>query len=228
MSTDHATSFEFGLLGPLVVRIGDRAVSVGGPKPRAVLIRLLIEPGVLVSTDALVDTVWEERAPADAAKNVQIYVARMRKVLPDGLLVSRANGYYADCPRETIDALRFDALVSEARRLVAAGQLDLALAQFRDAESLWRGEVLADVRYATFAQAPIAYYEQLRDAAREDEVGLRLQCGQGPELLPELERLVRAEPLRERRWGHLMVAYYQAARQSEALRAFERMRHTFV
>ena len=39
-------------------------------------------------------------------------------------------------------------------------------------------------------------------------------------MLPDLERLVREHPLRERFWAHLMLARYRSGRQAEALDAF--------
>ena len=57
-------------------------------------------------------------------------------------------------------------------------------------------------------------------SAIEDLVGARLSVGEHAEVLPDLERLVREHPLRERFWAHLMLARYRSGRQAEALDAF--------
>ena len=51
-------------------------------------------------------------------------------------------------------------------------------------------------------------------------IGARLSMGQHAEVLPDLERLIREHPLRERLWAHLMLARYRSGRQAEALDAF--------
>jgi DNA-binding SARP family transcriptional activator len=84
---------EFRILGPLEVVEHDRPVSVGAPKVRALLAVLLLHRGEVVSTDRLIDALWGERAPATAAKTVQVYVSNLRKALGDGVLVTRGRGY---------------------------------------------------------------------------------------------------------------------------------------
>src|SRR5258707_7052726 len=49
---------EFGILGPLEVRRSGRAVPLGGPRQRAVLALLLLEPNRVVSMDRLAEGVW--------------------------------------------------------------------------------------------------------------------------------------------------------------------------
>ena len=66
---------EFRLLGPLEV-IGDDGlpVALGGPRPRALLARLLLEPNRAVSTDRLIDGIWGESPPASAQNALQAHV----------------------------------------------------------------------------------------------------------------------------------------------------------
>src|SRR6266576_261374 len=66
--------------------------------------------------------------------------------------------------------------------------------------------------------------DELRRTATEDLIDSRLAGADPGQLVPELEAMVREEPLRERRWGQLMVALYRAGRQAEALQTFARAR----
>ncbi len=52
----------------------------------------------------------------------------------------------------------------------------------------------------------------------------RLAVGAGSELIADLSQLVRDHPLREGLWSSLIVAYYRAGQQADALRTYERLR----
>jgi len=56
------------VLGPIEVRIDGRAVSLGGPKQRALQALLLLDANEVVSRDRLVDGLWGERAPESAKR----------------------------------------------------------------------------------------------------------------------------------------------------------------
>src|SRR5581483_9766086 len=73
-------------------------------------------------------------------------------------------------------------------------------------------------------RSEVARLEELRLAAVESRVEAELAAGDGAELVPELEALVRDHPLRERLHAQLMLALYRAGRQAEALEAFRRLR----
>ena len=55
---------EFSLLGPLEVRSNGRALDLGGQKQRALLALLLLEANRVVSSDRLIDALWEEEPTA--------------------------------------------------------------------------------------------------------------------------------------------------------------------
>ena len=98
----------------------------------------------------------------------------------------------------------------------------------RQALGLWRGPALSDVADAPFAAAPITRLSELRLAAAEDLFDAELAAGRGGELVPELEELAGAHPLRERLRGQLMRALYAAGRQADALGAYEDTRQVLA
>ena len=57
---------------------------VPGARLRALLIALALEPGRVVPKATLVDWIWGEHPPADAANALQRLVSRLRKALPEG------------------------------------------------------------------------------------------------------------------------------------------------
>ena len=52
---------------------------------------------------------------------IQIYVSMLRKVLPEGVLVTRSPGYAVELPREAIDLVRFEDLRQAGQAALAAG-----------------------------------------------------------------------------------------------------------
>jgi DNA-binding SARP family transcriptional activator len=107
---------EFRVLGPFEVADRDRLLAVGSPQQRALLVVLLLHRGEPVSSDRLIDALWGERPPASAIKIVQGYVSNLRRVLGDGMLVTRGRGYVLETKPGQTDAERFESL----RQKVAA------------------------------------------------------------------------------------------------------------
>jgi hypothetical protein len=75
-------------------------------------------------------------------------VLRLRRLLDDadsGLLVTRAPGYQLLVTASDTDALLFEAMVRDGRRVFAAGDPPGAASQLAEALALWHGRPLADV-----------------------------------------------------------------------------------
>src|SRR6266540_2010814 len=67
-----AMDLRIGILGPLEVRVGfGEPVQVVGPRLRALLIRLAMEPDRVVLAGQLIDAVWDSDPPAAATGSVQ-------------------------------------------------------------------------------------------------------------------------------------------------------------
>ncbi len=221
-------SVDLSILGPLELRVDEERVALGGPKQRALFAVLALEAGRVVPTEILIDRIWGEAAPAGAANTVQVYVSQLRKVLPPDTLVTQAPGYRLELARERVDAGRFEQLARLGRDLLAAGKPAEAVAQLREALSLWRGEPLADLAYEAFAQTEIRRLEEVRLGALEDLYEAELATGTAAGIVPELESLVAEHPLRERFRSELMLAFYRSGRQVEALEEYQRARAALV
>jgi DNA-binding SARP family transcriptional activator len=219
---------EFRILGALEAWDAGREVSLGGPKPRALLAVLLLHANEVVATDRLIDELWGEDSPEDAAAALRVNVSRLRKTLPQDVLTTRSPGYVIRVAPDKLDLHRFERLADEGRSLLARGLAADAAKRLHEALSLWRGPALADFAYESFAQAAIARLEEIRLAAIELRIDADLALGRHDELVGELEELVSEHPLRERLRRCLMTALYRSGRQAEALDAYQDARLALV
>ena len=128
------------ILGPLEIENGGGPEQVGGGRLRALLARLTLDAGRVVSASALVDAVWDDEQPADELHALQSLVSRLRRSLGDGELVVRtAGGYRLALDPEHVDALRFERLAAAGSAALRAGDHERAAATLREALGLWRG-----------------------------------------------------------------------------------------
>ncbi len=130
-----------------------------------------------------------------------------------------------ELPPEAIDVQRHEQLVAAGQAAAAGGDLIRAAGLLAEAESLWRGDPLADFSYEDFAVTAIARLSELRLAVIEERLDIELQLGRHQGAVVRLEALVASHPLRERLRGLLMIALYRAGRQADALRIFQEGRH---
>jgi predicted ATPase/DNA-binding SARP family transcriptional activator len=222
-------AIEFRILGPLEVREGGRALTLGGPKPRALLMVLLLHRNEPVSAERLAISLWGEDAPASAIKTVQVHVSRLRKALGNReVLTTTPAGYRLLVRPGELDADHFEQLVAEGREALDAGDCDRATTAFRTALSVWRGPAMADLAFAAFAQGEIARLEERRLVAVEGAVEADLAAGRHREVVAELEALVAEHPLSERLQAQRMLALYRCGRQAEALAAYRGARASLV
>ncbi|MEV4259765.1 BTAD domain-containing putative transcriptional regulator, partial [Spirillospora sp. NPDC049652] len=161
----------------------------------------------------------EEGPPGGNA--LQALVSRLRAATGKGLVEHSPAGYRLALDPSAVDAVAFERAVTAARALSDPSEKAAAL---RTALDMWRGQALADVADAEFARARAARLEELRISATEDRMEAELELGESVSLLPELEALATAHPLRERVRGLLMRALNAAGRPADALRVYEETR----
>jgi predicted ATPase/DNA-binding SARP family transcriptional activator len=216
-----------GLLGELEVLDDDkRDVVVTGAKLRALLAVLALHAGRAVPADQLVDALWGEEPPSAVRNGLQGLVSKLRRALGSTSLVAmRGGGYTLEVPPEAVDVHCFERLVAEGRIAAGGGNHEHAIELLAEADSLWRGDALAEFAYEEFASAEVSRLSEMRLAAVEERLDMELQLGRHRAVISELEALVTAHPLRERPRGLLMIALYRAGRQADALRIFQEGRH---
>jgi DNA-binding SARP family transcriptional activator len=205
---------EFGILGPLEVVEDGRPLELGGAKHRALLAVLLLHANEVVSTDRLIDALWEDQSPEGGRKTLQVYVSQLRKALGKDRLLTQAPGYRLRVEPDELDLARFE-------RLAASGRVHEALA-------LWRGPPLSEFAYQRFAQTEIDRLEELRLVCLEGRIEADFAGGRHTALVGELEGLVAEYPLRERLRAQLMLALYRSGRQAEALEAYQDARRALT
>ncbi|HEY7398473.1 MAG TPA: BTAD domain-containing putative transcriptional regulator [Gaiellaceae bacterium] len=213
---------EFRLLGLLEISDEGRPVDLPRGKERALLAVLLLHANQPVGVDRLVDELWGESPPENAAKTVQVYVSRLRKAIgPDRPRTTPA-GYILEVPVADLDLTRF-AELSDAGHGQLDGDPAAAERLLSGALRLWRGPALAEFRFDSFAQDDARRLEELRARTAADRIDARLAQGRS-DVIGEAEALADAHPHWERPRGQLMRAYYRAGRQADALEVYRKTR----
>lgn len=212
----------FGVLGPVTAEDADGApVALKGPMHRAVLARLLVARGRVVTVPDLVDDLWIS-PPKKAISAVRTFVAALRRAVepdrparhPAALLVTRGSGYALLATPDQVDAWRFERAVRP----------DATLAELEEALGWWRGPAYADFPDAAWPRADRARLTELRLRAVELRAEALLTAGRPADAVPDLDEHVTEHPWREPGWRLLALALYRSGRQGDALAVLRRAR----
>jgi DNA-binding SARP family transcriptional activator len=218
----------FRILGQLEVEGPAGEIRLGGAKQRTLLALLLLHANEVVPTGTLIELLWTEAPPADAAKALQVQVSRLRRALDADVLRTLPGGYLLEVDPGEFDLRRFEELAAAGRELLAKGDAAAARGTLADALELWRGTPLAEFAMNPLARREAGRLEELRLATLEDRIDADLALGAHRQLVGELEALVARHPLRERLRAQLMLALYRAGRQADALAAYRDARRALV
>ena len=223
------------VLGPLEVRSDDGAqVTVPGAKERLLLAVLSAGAPGVVSTDRIVEELWNGDRPAVARKSLQVHLVHLRTALePDrprgstGRYVVRRGSGYALAAGE-VDALQIAELATRGRARLSSGDPAEAARLLSTALELWRGDPYGDWPDASFADAERRRLTEVRTGAVTALLEARLALGQSADVIAEAERLLTGDPLQEEWWRLLVLALYRAGRQGDSLSAVARARAVLV
>jgi DNA-binding SARP family transcriptional activator/WD40 repeat protein len=223
MGIEVRLSTQFRVLGPLEVAHDGGAVRLGGERQRALLALLVTRANALVTTERLIEHLFGAEPSEGAANAVHVAVSRLRRALRCGdeaPLVTRPGGYVLSVGPDQLDAARFERLLDQGRQAASGGDPAAAAVRLREALALWRGPALADLALMEFIAPEARRLDELRLLAHMERIDADLALGRHAELVPELEALVAAEPLRERLRQQQMLALYRADRRPEALEVY--------
>ena len=222
------------LLGPVGASVDGVERVVRGAKPRALLAVLAFRHDQVVSVVELVDSLWDEPAPAGAEHTLQQHVSSLRKLLePDrsaleapSILLTRSPGYLLHV--DSLDSDEFERSAAEGFAATQSGRWTDAVDAFDAALACWHGPALGDARSSQRLSAIATGLEQRRLAVVEARIEGRLASGGHVAVIPELEQLIGEHPYRERLRAQLMLALYRSDRQAEALGAYRAARELLV
>src|SRR5437764_1521506 len=178
-----------GLLGGLEVLDADEQnVTIAGAKLRALVAVLAMNAGRVVPAEQIVDALWGENPPAAVRNGLQGLASKLRRALGSADLVAmRGGGYALELPPEAVDVYRYEQLVAAGQNAAAEGDPSRAAALLSEADSLWRGDPLADFIYEEFAAAAITRLSELRLAVIEERLDLELELGRHQGAIVQLE-----------------------------------------
>jgi len=203
------------------------------PKARAVLALLLTERPRVVPKDRLIEHVWPDLAPRSAANSLRVSINQLRHLLEPELdraadsafIRTHAEGYRFEVAGTCrIDVDDFHSVVAEGQACERRGEWGPAIAAFRAAGDLYRGDYLADDPYADWAAAP---REQMREALL-DCLSRLADChahlGQFRRALAACHEILARDALREAAYRQVMAYHHRLGQRDQALRAFDRCR----
>jgi DNA-binding SARP family transcriptional activator len=221
--TDRRPTTTFELLGRLEVTTDGSQIDLGPPKQRLVLALLLSRAGSVVPVDRLTEALWEENPPRTARKNLQIYVAALRKIVGNRIRYV-ASGYVLHVEPEEFDLARFERHAMAGRRLLREGDLLGAVKALDVAIRCWHGVPLTE-----FANVPAAARESDRLAAKflsvyEDWAEGQVELGHYAEVLDGIDEIASRHPYRERLGVAKMTALAGCGRTAEALAYYDEVR----
>src|SRR3954452_13745943 len=118
--TDRSARVALRVLGTFEATVDGRPVSLGGPRQRAVLARVLVADGAAVPAEQIVDDVWGGQGIGGSTpSSVHVNVSRLRRALGGEAISRRTGGYVLDRRVVAVDADAFVAGVARGRSLLA-------------------------------------------------------------------------------------------------------------
>jgi DNA-binding SARP family transcriptional activator/tetratricopeptide (TPR) repeat protein len=218
------------LIGPVEIESAGRVIEIGPPQQRLLAAALAVDAGRLVSTDSLIDRLWDD-APPGARRTLHVLISKMRKLLKDACdqepgqepeavtVARRSGGYVLQLSPGQVDLLSFRQLADEARRADDPERMLL----LRAAVALWQGEPLSGLPGDWAARARAAWRQEYLEVAVA-WARAELRSGDPAATIGTLSTLAGDYPLTESVSAALMLALGAAGRPADALARYSQAR----
>jgi SARP family transcriptional regulator, regulator of embCAB operon len=218
------------VLGAMTVSGGGRERPVRPNRVRAILAVLALSCGEVVSTDQIIDELWEQRSLGNARNALQANVARLRRFLDSvepgvgsSAVRTSSHGYVLVLPADCVDVKVFEAQADHATELLFSAPLR-AIAELEAALGMWRGTALLDAGGGLRCRVEATRLEERRLDVHKKLIEARMTVGADRGVVSELKQLGAEHPGDERLSELLMLALYRSGRQGEALAVFQCIR----
>ncbi|MFJ3793342.1 BTAD domain-containing putative transcriptional regulator [Kitasatospora sp. NPDC090091] len=199
---------QFALLGPVTARRGPLAIAIGPPQRRALLALLLLARSQAVPVAVIRERLWPAGAPTTAVNAIQGHVHHLRRHLrqhapadaPAPPLTSHPGhspdqaSYALHIGTEAVDILAFRRLADRGRELEDEGNTGEVLNMCLAAQSLWRGQPLADLQPTPYVRAVRQGLLDVRQDLRTRAARARLELGAVSEAVVDLQQLHLEHP----------------------------------
>ncbi len=220
MQTDSDYSSHIGhvyLFGAAKVEVSGRTVALPGGRATILFAYLCLHPAREHSREALIETLWPERAPASGRRALSDTLYRLRRSpVGDWIAATPTQIQLADPERLWVDVWAFEQATTKRAKVTEATAVS---ALYEHAVTLYQGDLLEGC-YDDWLLAR-------RYALRERYLDCLLQAGEEMERIGEFAlarryflRLIGEDPLREQACLGFMRTLALDGRIAEALAAF--------
>jgi DNA-binding SARP family transcriptional activator len=222
----------FFLLGHFEIQKADGSpLAVNRVKQRQLLALLLLDSPGVVTTDRCIRALWGENVPPSARRNLQTYIAGLRKALAasEVRIQTMPGGYRMAGIGDGLDLTAFESLRSRAVHAYSMGQHAAGIQMLREALDMWRGSALQDLAESSevFRNAAIRLNGWRMTAVSDFAEGC-IRMGAYETAIDQLHAAISWDPLREDLRGRLMLAYHLSGRRADALLAYHDCRDVLV
>ncbi|NJD59724.1 MAG: 6-hydroxy-D-nicotine oxidase [Anaerolineae bacterium] len=211
------------MLGEFHIKYGETSLhDVNTPRLQSLLAYLLLRRGISQSRAHLAYIFWPDTTEAQARTNLRNLLHQLRKVLPDADIYLGADAqsltWREDAPF-TVDVADFQAAISVADKASKLGDIRASRLEYEKATALYHGDLLP----SCYDDWIIPQREGLRQAflnALDELVRLLEDQRDYPAAIESAQRILRADPLHEATYRHLIRLHALNNDRASALRAY--------